>query len=77
MIYFDYEKSAIIDTDILKKTMKTQLQQINNQKQKWLIACYAWKLILTEQQYDVHDREMLAIIKALKQWKTYLQEIKH
>ena len=30
-----------------------------------------------KQQYDVHDREMLAIVKALKWWRAYLQETKH
>ena len=36
-----------------------------------------WKLILTEQQYNIHDKEMLAIMKALEWWRAYLQEIKH
>ena len=46
--------------------MKAHLQQLNNQKQKQLIACYTQKLIFTEQQYDIHDQEMLAIVKTLK-----------
>ena len=77
LIYFDYEKSAIIDTDASEKAMRAQLQQIDNEEQKWLIACYTWKLTFTEQQYNIHDREMLAIVKALEQWKAYLQEAKH
>ena len=40
LIYFDYKKSAIIDTDTSEKAMKAWLQQIDNQKQKQLIACY-------------------------------------
>ena len=46
--------------------MRAQLQQIDNKRQKQLIACYAQKLILMKQQYDVHDREMLGIVKTLK-----------
>ena len=57
--------------------MRAQLQQINDQEQKQLITCYAWKLTLTEQQYDVHDREMLAIVEVLEQWRAYLQETKY
>ena len=30
-----------------------------------------------KQQYDIHDKEMLAIVKTLKQWKAYLQEAKY
>ena len=57
--------------------MRAQLQQINNQEWKQLIACYTWKLTSMKQQYDIHDKEMLAIIKMLKRWKAYLQETKY
>ena len=77
LIYFNYKKSVIIDADASERIMRAWLQQINNQEQKRLIACYTQKLTLTEQQYDIHDREMLAIIKALEQWRTYLQEAKY
>ena len=30
-----------------------------------------------KQQYDVHDREMLAIVKTLEWWRAYLQEAKY
>ena len=30
-----------------------------------------------KQQYDVHDKKMLVIIKALKWWRAYLQEAKY
>ena len=57
--------------------MRAWLQQIDDEKWKWLIACYIWKLTSTEQQYDVHDREMLAIVEVLKRWRIYLQEAKY
>ena len=49
LIYFDYEKSVIIDADALEKAMRAWLQQIDNEKWKWLIACYAQKLTFTKQ----------------------------
>ena len=67
LIYFDYEKSVIIDVNASEHVMRACLQQIEDQKWKWLIAYYAWKLTLTEQWYDIHDWEMLVIIKTLKQ----------
>ena len=48
LIYFDYEKSVIIDADALKRAMKAQLQQIDDEEWKKLITCYAWKLTSTE-----------------------------
>ena len=77
LIHFDYKKSAIINADASEYIMKTCLQQTNNQKWKQLIVCYTWKLMSIEQQYDIHDQEMLAIVKALEQWRIYLLETKH
>ena len=57
--------------------MRTCLQQLDDQKWKQLIACYAWKLMFMKQWYDVHDQEMLAIVKTLEQWKVYLLETKN
>ena len=57
--------------------MRTWLQQIDEKEWKQLIACYAWKLILMKQWYDIHDREMLAIVEVLEWWRAYLQEAKH
>ena len=48
LIHFNYKKSVIINADTSEKVMKTWLQQIDDERQKWLITCYAWKLTLTE-----------------------------
>ena len=47
--------------------MRAQLQQVDDKEQKQLITCYIQKLTLTKQQYNIHNREMLAIMKALEQ----------
>ena len=36
------------------------------------VAYYSQKLHDTEHQYEVHDQELLSIIKAFKQWQHYL-----
>ena len=77
MIHFDYEKSAIINADTSERAMRAWLQQVDDQEWKRLITCYAWKLTSTEQWYDIHDREMLAIVKMLEWWRAYLQEVKY
>ena len=48
LIYFNYEKSVIVDADASEKVIRAWLQQIDNQKWKRLIVCYTQKLILTE-----------------------------
>ena len=77
LIHFDYEKSVIINADTSEKAMRAQLQQIDDQEWKQLIICYTQKLTFMKQQYNIHDREMLAIVKALEKWRVYLQEAKY
>ena len=40
-------------------------------------AFFSKKLIPAEQNYDVEDRELLAVIKALKAWRHWLEGAKH
>ena len=49
LIYFDYEKSAIIDANASEHAMRAHLQQIDNQEWKQLITCYTQKLTLMKQ----------------------------
>ncbi len=34
-------------------------------------------MIFAETWYEIHDRELLAIIEAFKTWKQYLKNCKH
>ncbi len=34
-------------------------------------------MIPTETQYEIHNRELLAIVEAFKTWKHYLEGCKH
>jgi hypothetical protein len=37
-----------------------------------LVACYARLLTDTERQYDVYNKELLAIVHALRHWRVKL-----
>ena len=30
-------------------------------------------MIIPEQNYDIHDKELLAVVKALKHWRVYAE----
>ena len=42
-----------------------------------LVAYLSGSFSPPERNYDVHDRELLAIIKALNHWKHYLEGARH
>ena len=41
------------------------------------VAFWSRKMILAEQNYETHDQELLAIVTAFKQWRHYLDSVKH
>jgi len=54
------------------------LSQQLPREEKWhLVAFYSKFLSLVERNYEIHDKEMLAIIHALKEWRHFLEEAWH
>jgi len=47
-------------------------------KEKWhLVAFYSKFLSPVEWNYEIHDKEMLAIIRALEEWRHFLEGARH
>jgi hypothetical protein len=42
-----------------------------------LVAFYSRKLIATELNYDIHDKEKLVIVSPFKEWRRYLEGTEH
>jgi len=61
----------ILKTDASNFTVSACLYQIKNEQQR-LIAYQSRKLSEPEERYKVHDKELLAIVKALQDWRPYL-----
>ena len=40
-------------------------------------AYYLRKMTEPKSNYDIHDKELLAIVEALRQWRVYLEGAKH
>ena len=68
----DMSSSIRIETDAFNLAIGAYLnQQING---KWHPAAYfSRKLSPAEQNYDIHDKELLVIVAALKHWRVYAE----
>ena len=65
-----------IETDASNFAIGAVLSQ--KQDNKWHpIAFMSESMTSEERNYPIYDKEMLAIIKALKEWRPYLYEAKH
>jgi len=57
---------------------ETILSQQLSREEKWYsLAFYSKSLSLVEQNYEIHNKEMLAIIHALEEWRHFLKGAWH
>ena len=70
---FDPDRLAVVETDALDCTLEGCMSQ-KDLKTGMLcpVAFYSRKLIGAEERYEIYDKEMLAIVECLKQWRVYL-----
>jgi len=52
-------------------------QQLPREEKWYLVAFYSKSLSPVEQNYEIHDKEMLTIIHALEEWRHFLEGAQH
>jgi len=52
-------------------------QQLPGEEKWHPVAFYSKPLSLVEQNYEIYDKEMLAIICALEEWRHFLEGARH
>ncbi|KAL2004440.1 hypothetical protein VTN00DRAFT_6594 [Thermoascus crustaceus] len=74
---FDPEKPIFIETDASDFAIGACINQPDEQGQLHPIAFYSRKMTPPELNYNIHDKELLAIMAAVKEWRHYLEGAKH
>jgi RNase H-like domain found in reverse transcriptase/Reverse transcriptase (RNA-dependent DNA polymerase)/Integrase zinc binding domain/Chromo (CHRromatin Organisation MOdifier) domain/Aspartyl protease len=77
LIVHDPEKESTVETDASDKAIGAQLTQPGPEGRKQPIAYYSRKMTPAELNYDVHDKELLAVVEALREWRVYLEGAKY
>jgi len=65
-VHFHLEKESTMETNTLDKVVSRCLSQLDELGQLQLVAYYSRKLIEAELNYNVHDKEMLAIVECFR-----------
>jgi hypothetical protein len=73
----DQELPTVITPDASGDGLGIALEQIGNDRKLIPIAFYSRQFTQAERNYNVHDRELLAVMTAFKQWRHYLKGAKH
>ena len=73
MVHFNPSARTKIETDASKSVCSGILSQ-QGEDGKWRPAAYRSKTMQDAKcNYDIHDKELLAIIQAFKEWKRYMR----
>jgi hypothetical protein len=73
----DPELQSMIRPDASGFALGLVYEQIKENGERVIVAFYSRQFTMAERNYDVHDRELLAIVEAFKHWRHYLQGSKH
>jgi len=77
LIHPDPAKPFIVETDASDFALGAILSQSGIDGLLHLVAFYSRKLTSAEINYQVYDKELLAIITTFEQWRLYLTKAQH
>jgi RNase H-like domain found in reverse transcriptase len=68
----DVTKLFVLQTDMLKWAMGAVLKQADSDRKLHPCGFISHTLTLTERNYQIYNRELKAIVKALQEWQHLL-----
>ena len=74
---FDPEKHIVLETDVSDYAIGACISQFDKDKKFYFIAFHLRKMILAEINYDIYDKELLAVVTVLQEWRVYLEDFKY
>ncbi|KAJ8228025.1 hypothetical protein LV160_008960 [Aspergillus fumigatus] len=73
LVQHDPDKETTIETDASDYAIRMRMTQPGSDGRPRPVAFHSRKLIQAELNYDIHDKELLAIVVAFKVWRVYLE----
>ncbi len=74
--HYDWDANLRMKIDALNREVKDVLSQKSKTDQWHFIMYYSYKFKEAEVQWDMHDKELYAIVLDFKNWQHYLQSSK-
>jgi len=77
LAHFDPKKPVIIESDTSDFTLGAVLSQRSEEGHLHAVAFHSRKFQPAEINYEIHDKELLAVVDAFKHWRRYCQGATH
>jgi hypothetical protein len=75
--HFDPDRQLMLETDASDYAIGAVCSQPDNSDVLHPLSYFSRKLRNAELNYDIHNKELLAIVEALNKWSTYCKSTKH
>src|SRR5436190_23474007 len=73
LAYFDYDRKTVLETDASDWASGGVLSQYDDEGSLRPVAYFSSKHSAAECNYEIYDKELLAIVKSLEEWRPELQ----
>jgi hypothetical protein len=77
LTHFDPQRECIVETDASDFALGGTLSQVSDDKKLHPNAFHSRKFSPAEINYEIHDKELLAIVDCFKAWRRYLEGSLH
>ena len=77
LVSFNPEKPITLEMNASDRAIEACISQPDDKGCLQPVAFYSRKFLSAEMSYEIHDKELLAIVNAFKQWRVYLEGPKH
>jgi len=77
LAHFDAQRAVIIETDASDFAIRAVLSQRDEEGCLHPIAFHSRKFTPAEINYEIHDKELLAVVDAFKHWRRYCEGATH
>jgi len=75
--HFDYDREMIVKTDTSDYISAGILSQYNDEGVLHPVAFYSKKHSPAECNYEIYDKELMAIVRAFEEWRPHLEGLRH
>jgi hypothetical protein len=75
--HFDYHREIIVETDTSDYVSARVLSQYDDEGILYLIAFFSKKYTPTECNYEIYDKELMAVVRAFEEWQPELEGALH
>jgi hypothetical protein len=66
--HFDHDREVIVETDTSDYVSAGILSQYDDKGVLYPVAFFSRKLSLAEYNYEIYDKELMAIVRAFEEW---------